>query len=151
MAKTRNTYRYPIDSEKILRISHNESPAHVGRLVHSVDFIVPEDTPVKAAADGTVVEIKFDSDIGGAGKEFEDLGNYVEIQHTDEEYSEYEHLRKGGTTVNVGDKVKQGQIIGYSGATGWIAHLGPHLHFMVGTYGETKKDYQTLEICWNAD
>lgn len=151
MTKTRNIYHYPIEREKIIRISYDESPAHVDSLAHSIDFIVPENTPIKAAADGTVVDVKSDSNIGGTGKEFESLGNYIEIQHANEEYSEYEHLMKGGTTVKVGDKVRQGQIIGYSGATGWIATLGPHLHFMVGVYGETEKDYQTLEVCWDTE
>jgi len=36
--------------------------------------------------------------------------------------------------LKIGDKVKTGQIIGYSGKTGWIAHLGPHLHFDVHIY-----------------
>ena len=86
MAITKNTYSYPVDKEKIVRVSHNESPAHVHNLIHSVDFIVSEGTPVKAAADGIVIGVKFDSDIGGPDRSFEDFGNYVEIEHA---YAEY--------------------------------------------------------------
>jgi len=118
-------------------------------LRYAVDFIVPEGTPVKAAADGKVVDVKDDSEIGGESAELEQHGNYVEIEHDNRECSEYEHLRKNGAVVRVGEHVKRGQIIGYSGATGWIAHLGPHLHFMVGTYD--KKTYETLEIRWNKE
>ncbi len=146
--KTRNKYYFQVAPGKIIRISYNESPAHVGRLKHSVDFIVAEGTPIKAAADGEVIEIKQDSDVGGTDKRFDKFGNYLEIKHANNEYSEYEHLRKDGVIVKIGDKIKRGEIIGYSGATGYLAHLGPHLHFMVGKYGKTIKDYQTLEIIW---
>lgn len=147
MEETENTYNYPIDETNIIRLSHKESPAHVGSLANSVDFIVKENTPVKAAADGVVVEVKSDSNVGGFDRSFESEGNFIEIKHVYGEYSEYEHLRKGGALVKIGDSVTQGQVIGYSGATGWIANLGPHLHFMVGVYeGET---YRTLKISWN--
>lgn len=146
MAKAKNKYSYPVSPNRIVRISSNESPAHVGPLKHSVDFIIPEGTPVKAASDGIVIEVKDDSDLGGADKGFEQHGNYIEILHPNNEYSEYEHLKKNSALVKVGDKVRRGQVIARSGATGWLAHLGPHLHFMVGTYG--KKGYRTLEIVW---
>lgn len=145
--KTKNRYRYPIERKHIQRITYRASPAHVGPLRHSVDFIVPEGIPVKAAAGGVVVDIKDTFSIGGSSKKKEGYGNYVEIKHRHGEYSEYEHLRKG-IPVKVGQRVRKGQIIGFSGATGWLAHLGPHLHFMVGVYGTTDKDYETLRIVW---
>ncbi|MEK6888218.1 MAG: M23 family metallopeptidase [Candidatus Aenigmatarchaeota archaeon] len=143
--KTRNIYAMPVCKSSIIRISRRESPAHVGKLKNSLDFIVPEGTPVKAAAIGIVVDLKDGSNIGGPEKKMEKHGNFVEIEHANNEYSEYEHLKRG-LCVKVGDKVKKGQIIGYSGATGWIAQLGPHLHFMVGVYGKTVKYYNTLEV-----
>jgi murein DD-endopeptidase MepM/ murein hydrolase activator NlpD len=143
--KTKNVYRLPIDRKRIVRTSYDESPAHVGPLKHSVDFIVPEGTPIKAAASGVVVDLMDGSVIGGPQKKLEKYGNFVEIEHSNGEYSEYEHLTKG-LPVKKGDKVRKGQIIGYSGATGWLAHLGPHLHFMVGVYRRTDKEYKTLEV-----
>ena len=128
-------------------IQYHKSPAHVGALEYAVDFIVPEGTPVVAAAEGVIADIQLDSDRGGSAKEFEPLGNFIEIEHDHGEYSEYEHLRKDGVAVRVGQRVVRGQVIGYSGATGWLAHLGSHLHFMVGTYG-TADEYKTLEIQW---
>lgn len=123
--KTKNRYKYPVDISDEVRVTYDESPAHVGNLQYSVDFIVESGTLVRAAADGIVFDLKSDSDIGGEGKEFEPLGNFIELQHDNGEYSEYEHLRKDGVLVKIGDKVKMGQVIGYSGATGWIAQLGP--------------------------
>jgi len=148
MAKTKNKYAYPVEISDKVKILYNESPAHVGSLKHSVDFICQEGTRVMASADGLVVDSKLDSEIGGESKELDSLGNFIEIEHEYGEFSEYEHLKKDGILVKIGEKVKKGQVIGYSGATGWLAHLGPHLHFMVGEYGETDEDYETLEIVW---
>ena len=93
MAETKNAYIYPVDENRIVRITYDESPAHVGPLKNSVDFIVREGTPVKAAADGVVIEMKDDSNIGGTGKKCESQGNYIEIRHANSEYSEYEHWK----------------------------------------------------------
>lgn len=130
-----------------------DSPAHKGRLRNGVDFIVPEGTPIKAAAEGIVVELKQDSSRGCDDEECDKDGNYIEIEHRDKdgrkEYSMYEHIRKDGSLVKVGDRVERGQAIGYSGATGWLGGLGPHLHFDVHTYfGEGIDDYETIEIVW---
>lgn len=143
---TQNKYKYPVENA---RMSYDESPAHKGRLEYAVDFIVPEGTAIKAALDGIVVDVKQDSDIGGPDKSFDKSGNYIEIRHANGEYSIYEHIREGGALVKVGDKVKGGQVIGYSGNTGWVAHLGPHVHFDVHRYfGKGPEDYRTLKICW---
>lgn len=147
--KTKNKYIYPVEINDKVRITYDESPAHVGNLKNSVDFITEEGLPVKASFDGTVVDLKSDSDIGGEDKDMEQFGNFVEIEHASGEYSEYEHLKQNSVMVKLGDAVKKGQIIGYTGSTGWIAHLGPHLHFMVGEYGETDAEYETLQIVWD--
>lgn len=149
MAKTKNRYSYPVELTDKVRIAYNESPAHCGRLKHAVDFMVPEGTLIKAALDGVVVDVKQDSDIGGEDKKYDKFGNYIEIKHKNEEYSIYEHIQKDGSLVKVGEKIKQGQVIGYSGKTGWIAHLGAHLHYDVHKYiGKGQEDYETLEIHW---
>jgi len=147
--KTKNKYIYPTKIYDGVRITYDESPAHVGNLKYSVDFIMEENREVFAPEDGVVVDMKVDSSIGGEGQEFDELGNFIEIRHKNDEYSICEHLKKDGAVVKVGDKVKKGQLIGYSGATGWLAHLGPHLHFMVGKYHKKAgREYETLEIVW---
>ncbi|MDB5266874.1 MAG: hypothetical protein JWN89_689 [Parcubacteria group bacterium] len=143
-----NKYIYPVEINDGVRITYDESPAHMGSLKYSVDFVLGEGAPVYAAYAGVVIDIKSDSDTGGSDKSYEELGNFIEIEHENGEYSEYEHLKKDGVVVNLGDKVERGQLIGYSGNTGWMAQLGPHLHFMVGVYGKSDEEYETVEITW---
>ena len=145
--KTKNQYYYPVKISKEVRIVYKESPAHTGKLKNAVDFITAEGTPIRASLNGVVVDIKQNSDIGGPDKSFDNQGNYIEIQHRNKEYTIYEHIKKNGSLVKVGDKVRTNQIIGYSGSTGWIAHLGSHLHFSVHKY-TAKREINTLEIRW---
>lgn len=134
-------YIHPLAKENIIRISTTESEAHK-IYPYSVDYIVPVGTPIRAAADGIVIDVKDDSDTGGEDQKFEKDENFIEIRHLNDEYSYYGHLRKSGACVKIGDKVMAGQIIGESGNTGWLANLDePHLHFMVGKY-----KYQTVKI-----
>lgn len=147
--ETKNNYLVPIRKGK--QKMRFDSPAHTGRLKNAVDFVVPEGTPIRAAASGTVVDLKQDSNFGGNAKKFDKFGNYIEIKHGKSEYSIYEHIKKSGSLVKKGERVKEGQIIGYSGKTGMLANLGPHLHFDVHEYFEGWKrpdDYKTLKIRW---
>ena len=146
---TINKYIYPVEIPDPKIIQYSASPAHKERLRHAVDFIVPEGTPIRAAFDGTVADVKQDSDIGGEDENFDSQGNYIEIRHDNDEYSIYEHIRKDGSLVKIRDSVRKGQLIGYSGNTGWMADLGPHLHFDVHRYfGRGLEDYETMEIGW---
>ena len=58
-------------------------------------------------------------------------GNYVVISHDGTYSTLYGHLQS--VSVNVGDYVSQGQVIGYIGSTGWST--GAHLHFEVRMNG----------------
>jgi len=89
-------------------------------LLHKgVDFGVPPGTPIMAAGDG-VVEMRAPN---GA------YGNYVRIRHNGEYATAYAHMSRFADDVAVGKRVRQGQIIGFVGATGRVT--GPHLHFEV--------------------
>ncbi len=150
--KTRNRYGYPVVMTGRARMTYDESPAHKGKLRHSVDFITPNNTPVRAALDGEVYAVKQDSDAGGDAPSYYYEGNYIEIRHENNEFSSYEHLKKDSALVKKGEKVKAGQVIGYTGPTGWLGGLGPHLHFEVHSYyGPGEEDYETLEIVWKEE
>ena len=55
--------------------------------------------------------------------------NEIIIKHPDNTFVSYSHIKYKGSFVKLGNKVKQGQIIGFSGNTGWSS--APHLDFTV--------------------
>lgn len=138
--QTKNVYSLPIDLSSVTSVQ-NDSLAHVGDLIHSIDYDAPEGTPVYSALDGVVISVKDNSDKGGDDPKYENDGNYIEVLHTQDEVSEYEHLRQHSAKVKVGDKVMAGEILGEVGNTGWSEC--PHLHFMVYPKGQ---EYKTLKI-----
>jgi hypothetical protein len=87
-----------------------------------IDLGAPMDTPVKAAADGTVVWANYMA--GG-------WGNLVILAHRRGVQSMYAHLAR--VEVHPGERVSAGEEIGRVGATGDAA--GPHLHFEVRVWG----------------
>lgn len=91
-----------------------------------IDIGVPVGTPIYAVDDGIIIKIDdkcFDGNLScGLG-----FGNHISIDHQNDIYTNYAHLSR--VVVNVGDKVKRGQIIGYSGNTGYST--GAHLHFEI--------------------
>lgn len=56
-------------------------------------------------------------------------GNYIRIRHNDSYKTAYAHLSKYARGIKKGQRVKQGQVIGYSGATGRVT--AAHLHYEV--------------------
>ncbi|MGW0436081.1 M23 family metallopeptidase [Micromonospora sp. NPDC003197] len=89
-----------------------------GTLHAGIDLAMPANTPVVAAAAGTVVN---------TGWAFTGYGISVVIDHGNGYLTHYAHLNE--TTVNVGQKVSAGTLIGREGSTG--DSTGPHLHFEV--------------------
>lgn len=126
----------PLDTKDIQNWSKRESPAHSGKLRHSIDFFVPEGTKVYAAFGGRVIYVKQDSNAGGNHRRFWFMGNRIVLRHKNSEYTAYEHLKYRGSKVKAGQSVRKGQVIGYSGNTGYTSR--PHLHFEV--FNEPDKD-----------
>ena len=136
------SYVLPVPEEKIERIV-SSSVTHIGILCNAIDFLVPEGTEIYAAAAGIVTALKDDSNIGGFDPKYWYEGNYIVIKHNSESTG-YEHFRFKGIVAKVGEIVKQGQLIGYSGNTGYSR--GPHLHFeIMEFYGPGDEDYVTLK------
>ena len=130
MARCKNKYKLPLKKKYIVQWSVKWSPAHVGDLKNSVDFMCQEGTPVYAAASGRVIWIRENFNGYGSDKAYWfRRGNRIVIKHRNGEYTAYEHLAYKGVVVKEGQNVKKGQLIGYSGNTGYS--LFPHLHFEV--------------------
>jgi peptidoglycan DL-endopeptidase CwlO len=89
-----------------------------------IDIAVPEGTPIRAAATGTVIFTEPEASSGG-------YGNYTCIDHGGGLSTCYAH--QSAFAVTAGQSVSQGSIIGYTGCTGYC--LGPHLHFEVRING----------------
>lgn len=92
--------------------------AHTG-----VDYAAPTGTPVMSVGDGVVISK------GYAG----DGGHTVKIRHNSVYTTAYLHLSRYAKGLKKGDRVKQGQVIGYVGSTG--ASTGPHLDYRVWKNG----------------
>ncbi len=87
-----------------------------------VDYAAPMGTPVMSIGDGVVIAKGY---MGGGG-------HTVKIKHNSVYTSAYLHLSRYGK-INVGSRVKQGDIIGYVGSTGHST--GPHLDFRIWKNG----------------
>jgi murein DD-endopeptidase MepM/ murein hydrolase activator NlpD len=98
-------------------------PVLGGRRQHNgVDLAAPTGTPVYATADGRI----------GRAELFSSYGNYVQIEHGGQLQTRYAHL--SSYTVQAGQMVRRGDLIGYVGSTG--RSTGPHLHYEVRVAGE---------------
>lgn len=115
----------------------------------ALDFKVKSGTKIFAARNGVVIGARGDSDKRGLKQENLADGNYIFIQHEDGSVAQYWHFRKNGVLVKIGDTVTNGQLIGYSGNTGYSAF--PHLHFEVrgydqhGNYTDIPTRFYTLQ------
>ena len=107
----------------------------------ALDFKMKKGTKVLAARNGVVVRIKEDGTKGGVKKKYRADGNYVIIQHEDGSRAGYWHLQHNGVLVNIGDTIQHGQVIGFSGKTGYA--LFPHLHFLVWRSDSSRQWKQT--------
>jgi murein DD-endopeptidase MepM/ murein hydrolase activator NlpD len=107
------------------RISSNFSTRRFHPVLHhyaphlGVDYAAPVGTPVMATGNGTVVAAERNSA----------NGKFIKIHHTNNYLTYYLHLSRFAKGMNPGTRVRQGEIIGYVGMTGYAT--GPHLDYRV--------------------
>ena len=82
-----------------------------------VDYAAPAGTPVVAIGDGVILDKGYNHA----------AGNYIKIRHNSVYTTVYNHFSRFGKGMAKGKRVKQGEVIGYVGATGYAT--GPHLDF----------------------
>ena len=125
-------YHLPYEKTKTHLLVQGYFSMYTHRNRAALDFKMKKGTKICAARGGIVVRLKEDGDKGGADIKYRSYGNYIVIQHEDSTRTGYWHLSHNSVFVNVGDTVKQGQVIGLSGKTGYTYF--PHLHFIVWRY-----------------
>lgn len=96
---------------------------------YAVDIAMPIGTPVYAARAGLVIEVNNDFYKGGINEAYSSKANSIRILHEDGSMAIYAHLEADKAQVYPGLKVSAGQLLGYSGNTGFTS--GPHLHFAI--------------------
>lgn len=104
-----------ISSNFNLRRKHplwNSSMPHRG-----IDYAAPRGTPILASGDGVVTK----------ASKTRANGNYVVLRHGEQFVTKYLHMSRFARGIRAGERVQQGDTIGYVGATGWAT--GPHLHY----------------------
>jgi murein DD-endopeptidase MepM/ murein hydrolase activator NlpD len=126
-------YRLPFEEGRSFAITQaygGNLPTHNNtENLYAVDFAMPSGAPVVAARNGIVIDAVFHHREGGYNIAYWDKANTVSIVHDDGTVGEYAHLSPTAATIKPGQRVEAGQLIGYSGNTGYTS--GPHLHFVV--------------------
>lgn len=89
----------------------------------AIDYAAPLGTPVRSVGNGTVT---YAGRNGG-------YGISIDIRHNSTYETQYAHLSRIASGIRVGTKVRQGQVIGYVGSTGYST--GPHLHYQIEKHG----------------
>ena len=89
-----------------------------------IDYAAPTGTPVRSVADGVIAW----ASMKGAS------GNMVEVRHNSVYSTFYLHLSRFASDLHVGNRVAQGEVIGYVGSTGLAT--GPHLDFRLTKAGK---------------
>jgi len=113
----------PVSNKELKRLASGFGmrmhPIYKVRKMHTgTDFSLPTGTPVHATGDGVIEFTK---------TKFSGYGKHIKIKHGFGYQTLYAHL--SGFLVRAGQKVKRGQVIGYSGNTG--GSTAPHLHYEV--------------------
>ncbi len=106
------------------QFSHTDKQNH-----YAVDIVMPVDTAIHAARSGKVMEVNNDYFKSGIKKTYKSRANSIRILHDDGSMAIYAHLALEKAQVYPGLRIAAGQLIGYSGNTGYST--GPHLHFAI--------------------
>ena len=112
--------RNPLD---VFRISSNFNPRRRHPILNTIrahkgtDYAAPTGTPIRATSDGQITR----------ASRYGSFGNLVTIKHSGGFETKYAHLSRFASSISRGDRVRQGEVIGYVGSTGGAT--GPHLHY----------------------
>lgn len=124
-------YKYSLPFKK--GTEHTVFQGYNGSFSHknenALDFPMDVGTEVLAIRDGVVIQVVTKYVVACLREECKQFNNYITVRHNDGTFAEYTHIKKNGSLVNIGDQVKEGQVVALSGNTGYSS--GPHLHLIV--------------------
>ena len=128
--------RMPIKNARITsRFGYRIDPIKGHKSFHGgLDLAAPEGTPIPVAADGVIQFKNWD--------QRNIYGNMIIVKHNATYSTMYAHLSKFSDKINIGSKVKQGNIIGFIGSTG--RSTGPHLHYEIRQNGKSINPEATI-------
>ncbi len=129
--------RNPLD---VFRISSQFNPKRLHPILKQVrphegtDYAAPTGTPVRATSDGSI----------SRASRYGSYGNIVIVAHPGGFETRYAHLSRFADGMKPGARVRQGEVIGYVGATG--SATGPHLHYEVLKNGVPRNPSRASEL-----
>jgi len=115
---------YVITQAFPMRVTHTSTADE-----YAIDIALPDGTPVDAAREGVVINVRHDRYLGAATPVMLDQANMIQILHDDGTIAIYAHLHWDSVRVQPGQVVRRGEYIANSGNTGFST--GAHLHFAV--------------------
>lgn len=125
-------FAYPLQARITSPFGPRRHPIFGVQSMHSgIDLAAPRGTPIKASEGGLVI---YSGWYGGYGK-------VVILDHSKGFSTLYAHMDQ--IAVKVGDRLRQGQVVGYEGATGYAT--GPHLHFEIRSKGKPQNPVLLLK------
>lgn len=130
LARATPPLRLPWTCDEVHHVTNgHHTNTHTGMDAYAWDFGLSVGTEVRAPADGVVRMVKMDSSQGGCNSAYANDANYVVLAFADGTEALHMHLQHNSSPLHVGDAVKQGDLVGKVGLTGWVC--GAHLHFQI--------------------
>ena len=103
----------------------------------AIDIPAPRNTPVRAVEDGTIARLFYSRAGGITIYQFDPTSRFCYY---------YAHLERYGDGLREGDRVRQGQVIGYVGTSGNAPKTAPHLHFAIFRLTDAKRWWEGTPI-----
>jgi murein DD-endopeptidase MepM/ murein hydrolase activator NlpD len=134
----------PVDAGLVSGFRTATRPGHDG-----VDLGAARNTPIRSAAAGRVIRVVCNVSAGSCNvdgnRNLRGCGWYAEVQHAGNIVTRYCHMVRR-PSVNVGQIVAKGQVLGYVGTSG--SSSGPHLHFEVHTNAPPATHANAVNPVW---
>jgi murein DD-endopeptidase MepM/ murein hydrolase activator NlpD len=127
----------PVQGVDVKRLTDTFKDLRDGRQHEALDIAAARGTPVMAAVEGNVVKLFHSKEGGTTVYQFDDSRNYCYY---------YAHLDRYAPGLKEGTLLRQGEVLGYVGATGNARADAPHLHFAVFRLGPEKQWWKGVAL-----